>query len=479
MKIFISYKDILLTILFSGLFLFSCAEEKKPNILFIIVDDLRPELGSFGAEQIISPNIDKLASQGMRFERAYCNVPVCGASRASLMTGVRPAWYRFVNYHTYADKDLPGHLSLPRYLKENGYYTLSRGKVYHHKDDDVNAWSEEPWGPKGDWIGWQAYITEDSKGRIQKNSDPDKPYSVLGPAWEIADTADNAYPDGVLAEKAIDDLQKLSQKDQPFFLALGFVKPHLPFNAPKKYFDMYNHDSVAVASNPFVPENAPKESIHNSGELRGGYIDVPKSTPLPDDYARWLVHGYQACVSYTDAQIGKVLNELERLDLEDDTIVILWGDHGWNLGEHTMWCKHCNYQTSLRAPIILKAPDFDGGKASKALVEYVDIYPTLIELCGLPIPEHCDGKSFRPLLENPDLEWKDAVFSRYIKGETIATQRFLYSEWRDSSDGPVTARMMYDHQNDPDENKNIAEYPEYQQDVKKLEQMLHQARLEW
>ena len=470
---------VLVFLFMAGAFLWSCTTPKKPNILFIAIDDLRPELGSFGAERIISPNIDKLASQGVRFERAHCNVPVCGASRASLMTGVRPSWNRFVTYYTYADKDLPGHLSLPGYLKQNGYYTLSRGKIYHHKDDDVDSWSEPPWGPKGDWVGWQAYITEESKAKMKKNQDPDKPYSVFGPAWEIADMADNAYPDGVTAEKAIEDLNKLSQKDQPFFLAVGFVKPHLPFNAPKKYFDMYNHDSIVVASNPFIPENAPEESIHNSGELRGGYIDVPKSSPLPDDYARWLIHGYQACVSYVDAQVGKVLNELERLELDDDTIVILWGDHGWNLGEHTMWCKHCNYETSLRAPIILKAPGINGGKASNALIEFIDIYPTLVEMCGLPVPRHCDGKSFQPLLENPHLPWKEHIFSRYHHGETITTKRYQYSEWRDSEDGPVIARMLYDHENDPDENKNVAEHADYQQQVTKLEKVLHQARKQW
>lgn len=446
--------------------------QQKPNILFIAVDDLRPELGCYGEEHIISPNIDRLASQGVLFKNSHCNIPVCGASRASLLTGVRPTSQRFVNYHTWADKDLPGHLSLPRYLKENGYYTVSNGKVYHHQTDDLPAWSEAPWRPEGDWIGWQAYIDEETKKNIHVDKDPDSPYNFNGPAWEMPDCDDSDYPDGMIADKTISDLERLAKRETPFFLAAGFLKPHLPFNAPKKYWDLYDHDEIKLAENPYIPENAPKESIHNFGELRGGYTNVPESTPLPDDYARWLVHGYQACVSYTDAQIGRVLKKLEDLGLADNTIVIVWGDHGWNLGEHTMWCKHCNYETSLSAPIIVKAPGMKKNRATNALVEFVDIYPSLVDLCGLSVPEHCEGSSFVPLMKKPDQPWKKATFSRYQKGNTVTTQRFQYTEYREMDTDKLLSRMMYDHDRDPEENINVAELPEYADDVKKMEALL-------
>ncbi|MFC1551574.1 sulfatase [Candidatus Latescibacterota bacterium] len=445
---------------------------KKPNVLFIAVDDLRPELSCYGETQIISPNIDRLASGGTLFTRSHCNVPVCGASRASLLTGVRPLWDRFVNYQTRADEDLPGHLSLPRFLKNNSYHTISNGKIYHHKDDDPGGWSEPAWGPSGDWAGWQAYIADESNRIIEENRKQAGNNAVKGPAWEAPDCADNDYPDGKTADKTIEDLRRLAQKDQPFFLAAGFLKPHLPFNAPKKYWDLYDHDSIELTDNPYRPQNVPDQAIHNSGELRGGYSNVPESTPLPEDYARWLVHGYYACVSYTDAQIGKLLNELDRLGLRDNTVVILWGDHGWNLGEHTMWCKHCNFETSLRAPVIISAPGYDGSQKSDALVEYVDIYPTIAELCGFDIPGHCEGISFVPLMSDPGRKWKDAVFSRWIKGDTVTTKRYQYTQWRNEDGGPVTARMLYDHDTDPDENVNVAENPKYARAAAEMSKML-------
>lgn len=445
---------------------------KPNNILFIAVDDLRPELGCYGNSQIKSPNIDRLASQGTKFINAYCNIPVCGASRASLLTSVRPSRNRFVNYNTWADKDLPDHLSLPRYLKNNGYYTVSLGKVYHHREDDLNGWSEFPWRPSGDWLGWQAYITKESEELIQSNPRPDEPNRIAGPAWEIADCSDSDYPDGKIADKAIEYLNLLHRESQPFFLAVGFLKPHLPFNAPKKYWDLYQHDAIPLAPNPYPPANVPKSALHNSGELRNGYINVPDSNPLPDDYAQWLVHGYYACVSYTDAQIGRLLAELERLGLSDNTTVILWGDHGWNLGEHTLWCKHCNFKTSLRAPLIIKSPGINHNQTSAGLVEFVDIYPTVAALSGLPVPAHCEGTSLVPLIESPPSKWKSALFSRWKDGETIRTHRYAYTEWRRSDDSDIYARMLYDLQDDPAENINIADMPENLDLVNKLSSML-------
>jgi len=438
-----------------------CSREEPPqqrNILFIAVDDLRPELGCFGASHIYSPNIDRLAERGMMFTNAHCNVPVCGASRASLLTGVRPTLERFVTYYTRADEDLPGHLSLPRYLKDHGYTTLSLGKVYHHADDDPEAWSKTAWKAPRNGGAWRDYREQYVPDSLLDSENA----RMIGPAWEIGECPDTGYADGKLAVQALKELDSLSMQESPFFLAVGFNKPHLPFNAPKKYWDLYDHASIELAPNSYRPENAPDRSIHRFGELSGGYLGVPDTIPLTDDYSRWLRHGYYACVSYMDAQVGKLLAKLEELGLTQNTIVILWGDHGWNLGEHTMWCKHCNYETSLRAPIIVSAPGQKTTGRSEALVEFVDIYPTLAELARLPIPEHCEGRSMVPLLADPNQSWKEATYSFWHNGLTMRTERYQYTEWLDKETGKPLDRMLYDHEEDPDENVNIAALPEYQ-----------------
>ena len=437
------------------------AGKKRPNVLFIAVDDLRPQLGCYGHKQMLSPNIDRLGAEGVIFLRSYCQVPVCGASRASLMTGVRPTANRFLGYNTWAEKDLPGALSIAKHFRNNGYHTISNGKIFHHRTDCLDGWSEEPWRPKG---GWRNYLLEKNKKLTEKN--PDR----KGPAYEAADVPDNAYFDGMIADKGISDLRLMKKMDEPFFLALGFLKPHLPFNAPKKYWDLYKREEIDLADNPFRPKGAPDAALHNWGELRA-YHDIPPKGPLSDDMARTLVHGYYACVSYTDAQIGRVLAELDRLGLWDDTVVVLWGDHGWNLGEHSLWCKHCNFETSLHSPLIVRAPGIKAGGRTNALTEYLDIYPSLCELCELPLPGHLQGKSFVPLLKNPNLPWQKAVFSRYFKGDSVKTDRYRYTEWRDRN-GNVYARMLYDHSIDLVENVNIAERPENKEVVKKLSKMI-------
>ncbi|MHC4742749.1 MAG: sulfatase, partial [Planctomycetota bacterium] len=314
---------------------FGRSGRKRPNVLFIAVDDLRPQLGCYGHKQMISPNIDRLAAEGVTFLRSYCQVPVCGASRASLLTGTRPTRNRFLGYATWAEKDYPGATVLPKHFKSNGYHTISNGKIFHHRTDCKDGWSEPAWHPRGDG-NWRNYVTTESKRIARGNSGG-------GPAYESADVPDNAYFDGKIADKGISDLRCLKDMDKPFFLALGFLKPHLPFNAPKKYWDMYKREEIDLADNPFRPKGAPDAALHNWGELRS-YAGIPKKGPLSEDMARTLVHGYYACVSCTDAQIGRVLDELKRLGLDDNTIVVLWGDHGWNLGEHGLWCKHCNFE---------------------------------------------------------------------------------------------------------------------------------------
>lgn len=437
---------------------------EKPNVLFIVVDDLRPELNCYGKTQIISPNIDKLAGAGMMFTRSYCNIPVCGASRASILSGIRPNFHRFLNYDCRLDKDVPGLVSLPMHFKNNSYTTVSLSKVFHHQNDGAGSW-DKVWMPESEVKqSWRDYVTEE-------NIQLDTGDRSRGNPYEKADVPDEAYKDGKTAQQAIRELESFAKSDKPFFLAVGFLKPHLPFNAPSKYWDLYPEGQLKLADNPFRPKNAPDHAMHNFGELRA-YNQIPPTGPVPDSVALKLVHGYYACVSYTDAQIGKVLKALDDLGLAENTIVVLWGDHGWNLGDHGLWCKHCNFETALHTPLLIKAPGKKAGLKSDALVEYVDVYPTLCELAGLSKPFHLQGTSLVPLLEIPQMEWKDAVFSRWIKGETIITANHTYTEWFDDKTGVKTARMLYNLNNDPHENENIAEYAENAELVNRLSEKL-------
>jgi iduronate 2-sulfatase len=446
----------------------SAQDVVKPNVLFLAVDDLRPELACYGKTHITSPNIDRLAKTGFVFERAYCMVPTCGASRASLMTGLRPARGRFVSYNAYAQKDAPRITTLNTHFKNNGYHTVSNGKVFHHADDSDQGWSEKVWRPTGSGLGYR--LEENQK--IARERGKKLGRRGRGPPFESADVPDLEYPDGQIAAKAIDDLRRLKDKEEPFFLAVGFLKPHLPFVAPKKYWDLYHHGSIRLPSNYHRPKNAPKQAIHGSGELRS-YVGVPDKGMVSDEMARNLIHGYYASVSFADSQVGKVLNELDRLGLAENTIVVLWGDHGWNLAEHTLWCKHSCFETSMHAPLIVRAPGVtNGGERTNALTEFVDIYPSLCELAGLHLPVHLHGKSFVPLLKNPDLEWKPAAIGRFKNGDTIRTDQFRFSEYTQSN-GNLSSRMLYDHQQDPGENINISEEAGRAETVKKLTAELH------
>jgi len=452
---------------------------EKPNVLFIIVDDLRPELACYGSDHVISPNIDQLAREGTLFSRSYCQVPVCGASRASFLTGMRGTRERFTSFASIADEDAPGITGLPKHFKEHGYHTISNGKVYHHYEKDgAGGWSETPWHPNG-WVeapwypkgNWANYLTiENIILNQREGSLPGRDFDTFGRPYEAADVPDNAYFDGVIAEKTIKDLKRLASNDKPFFLAAGFKKPHLPFNAPKRYWDMYERSEIDLADNPFIPENAPEASLTYLWELNR-YVGIPVNPPVPDSMARTLIHGYYACVSYVDAQIGKVLSELGSLGLRENTIVVLIGDHGWHLGEHGLWSKFTNYEEALKAPMIVSAPRLKEGQLSSALVEYVDLYPTLCDLCNLPNPEHLDGSSFVPLLEDSNNKWEEVAFSRFRDGESVKTDRYRYTEWTDD-EGEVYARMLYDHHVDPGENKNISELPENKQIVEDLSKIL-------
>jgi iduronate 2-sulfatase len=436
--------------------------QQRPNVLFIAVDDLRPQLGCYGQSQMVTPNIDRLAAQGTLFNRSYCMVPTCGASRASLMTSIRPARNRFINHLAWAERDAKGITTLNTHFKTHGYTTLSNGKVFHHPEDNAQGWSEPAWRPNRT----QTYLHPDNQATAAKND--------RGPAYESADVADDAYADGQLAQKAIDDLRRLKEQNQPFFLAVGFFKPHLPFVAPKKYWDLYEREQIQLPDPYAPPQDAPDEAIHNSGELRA-YAGIPKTGVLPEELARTLIHGYYACVSYTDAQVGKVLDELNRLGLADNTIVVLWGDHGWNLGEHTLWCKHCCFETSMRTAFIVKAPGVAGGQKTDGLIEYIDVYPSLCELAGLPVPAHVQGRSFVPLLRDPAGPGKEVAVGRFQNGDTIRTDTHRYSEYTTPAGAPQ-AHMLYDHDADPGETVNLSLRAEHEAAVRALRQQLHETK---
>jgi iduronate 2-sulfatase len=443
--------------------------EKQLNVLFVAVDDLRPQLNAYGVDWILSPNIDKMAARGTVFKRAYCQQAVCAPSRASVLSGCRPATTSIYDLQTPLRSVMPDVVTLPQHFKNHDYETVSIGKIYHHRQDDLEGWSRPPFRSEGDWKG-RGYLTDEAIEVIKQTDAEQKATGSsrrgLGPAFEAADVPDEGYHDGKDAQAAIEALQDLATLDRPFFLALGFHKPHLPFNAPKRYWDMYDRDAIPLAANPFEPEGVTPFSLTNFGELRG-YFGIPEEGRVPDEIARKLIHGYAACVTYMDAQFGKVIDELERLGLRENTVVILWGDHGWKLGEHDSWCKHTNFEIDARAPMLIQAPGYEGGQPTDALVEFVDMYPSLCELCELPIPEHTEGTSFVPLLEDANRDWKTAAFSQYprrggdVMGTTMRTDRYRYTEWRDTETDEVLARELYDHQEDPQENVNLAVQADY------------------
>jgi iduronate 2-sulfatase len=433
-------------------------EFQKPNVLFIAVDDLRPELNFYGEGHIVSPHLDKLAQESMVFDRAYCNVPVCGASRASLLTGARPTRHRFINFSTKKDVDFPEAISLPKVFKTNGYTTISNGKIFHHGQDDSLAWNEI-WHPDGNI---RDYLLDENIALNAGGKTRGRPY-------EAADVSDSKYFDGRIADKGIADLHKLKDQKDPFFLALGFMKPHLPFNAPQKYWDLYKQEDIHLPENYVQPETTPSKAFHNSGELRS-YFDVPKRGSVDEAMAKTLIHGYYACVSYVDAQIGRVLQELEELGLAENTIVVLWGDHGWNLGNHQLWCKHCTFESSLRTPLIMKVPNSNSGKHSSSIVEFIDIYPSLCELAGIDLPAHLEGESFVPIIHGKSRE-KDYAVSKFNDAVTLVKGNYFYTEWTDD-EGIAYELMLFDHSADPLELDNLAEKTAYQETVDQLSKEL-------
>ena len=451
------------------------AEMARPNVLFIAVDDLKPVLGCYGDKVVKSPNIDRLAARGVVFDRAYCNQAVCAPSRNALMTGVRPTTLGIYDLGTNFRRASSNAVTLSQYFMQHGYRAEALGKIYHvghGNHEDPASWSVPHWQQQS-----IAYMLPESRANqsltreeaLFANQQADK--LPRGAAHESAPVADSEYPDGKIADEAIRRLQAAKAKPgEPFFLAVGFLKPHLPFCSPKKYWDLYDRASFKLPTLRTPPEGAPKYAPTTWGELRQ-YSDMPTNGPVTDEQARTLIHGYHAAVSFMDAQLGRVLDELDRLRLATNTIIVLWGDHGWHLGDHGMWCKHSNYEQAARIPLIVSAPGVAkaGAHAANALVESVDLYPTLAELAGLPapqVPQGIEGRSFVPTLRDPKLGTKDYILHVYPRSERIGravrTSRYRLVEWKVPGSSPESADLeLYDYEKDPLETKNLADaHPE-------------------
>jgi arylsulfatase A-like enzyme len=444
---------------------------ERPNVLFIAVDDLRPELGCYGEQVIHSPNIDRLAASGLMLNRAYCQFAVCNPSRVSLMTGLRPDSTKVWDLATRFRQTIPDVVTLPQQFKKHGYHAVSYGKIFHNPWPDNQSWSEPHAWPKSSlWSDEAIQRRKEYQEKMRAEGKSEQAIKrIRAQATEIVDIPDDQHIDGAIAGQALAAMRRLAKQNQPFFLAAGFVRPHLPFVVPRKYWELYDRDAIPLAANRFLPNGAPAFAMNTMYELRD-YMDfagtpTPTKGSLTEAEQRRLKHGYYASVSFVDSLIGSLLAELDKLDLADDTIVVLWGDHGWKLGEHNSWCKQTNYEIDARVPLIVRVPGAQSnGKTTDALVEFVDIYPTLCELAGLPLPEHLEGKSMTPLLSNPDQSFKRAAFSQFrrrdgpipLMGYAMRTARYRYIEWQDRRNGRVVETELYDHERDPLENTNLA-----------------------
>ena len=434
----------------------------RPNVLFIAVDDLRPNLGCYGDELAITPNIDGLAARGVRFNRAYCQVAVCNPSRASLMTGLKPDTLGVWTLPIHFREARPAAVTLPQWLRKSGYTAVSHGKIYHNPTPDPQSWSE----PIRDRPRLPAFYPEGTPQRLRDEMAklPNRDWrkkNLRGPATASPDLPDNKLLDGARTDMCIEDLRRLGKSDEPFFLAMGYIRPHLSFVAPKKYWDMYDPQSFSVLTGEQTPEGAPRYSMHNNSEF-AHYVDQMKM-PAPwndnevaEPAARRLIHGYHACVSYVDAQIGRLLNALDEEGLTKNTIVVLWSDHGYKLGEYRGWGKMTNYEIDARVPLIISAPDMKdtAGKSTESLAELLDLYPTLCELTGVEAPEFAEGKSLVPILRDPTAKVHEMAVSQYYRrpaadeeymGYAMRTDKYRYVEWRDFKTGEMKAQELYEH----------------------------------
>ncbi|WP_182869148.1 sulfatase [Stieleria mannarensis] len=472
----------------------------RPNILFIGIDDLRPELGCYGADYIHSPNIDRLSRQGVRFERAYCQWAVCMPSRASLLSGLRPD--AFQGKSNQFRKLVPDVVTLPQHFKNHGYFTQSFGKIYH------GAWETAYVGNSyQDPVSWSAprfassprYYFSDEGVRIAREifqrsrdkflagvakdpSDPDQwtRHFVRGLATEAPDVSDDLPGDGQIAVAALRALRTRHDAPEPFFLAVGFMKPHLPFVAPRRYWDLYDPDTIPPVSVPERPVGAPEFAVQSGAGEVNQYVDRSRGLVSPER-TRHLRHGYAACVSYIDALVGRLLDELDGLGIRDNTLVVLWSDHGYKLGEFGAWAKHTNFELDTRVPLIISGPGLPQDRRCDALVELVDLHPTLSELAGLPIHAGVQGESFAANVRAPAAPGQEIAVSQYPKagymGYTIRTKSHRYTEWRpvNATDEDAAYRELYAYGSDGIERENLADRPEHHAVQKALKQRLNEA----
>lgn len=449
----------------------SQGQRERPNVLFICVDDLRPELGYYGNKLIKSPHLDKLASESLVFMNHYVQVPTCGASRSSMLTGMLPRTETQLSNEAIRklisgepEGEIPE--TFIHHLRRNGYYTVGIGKISHYADGLLYGYNDDPKGAKrelpyswdemlfdaGKWgTGWNAFFGYADGSNRQSKEKMVKPY-------EGADVDDEDYPDGLTAQLAVNKLKELAEKNEPFFLGVGFFKPHLPFNAPKKYWDMYDEAEIPITPSPDIPAHVNPASLHNSGEFNQYLLGEEKpalSQAVSDAYAKKIKHAYFASVSYVDAQIGKVLDQLEQLGLSENTIVVVWSDHGWHLGDHRVWGKHTIFERALKSPLIIKAPGLKRKSAlCEKIVSSIDIYPSLMELCGVDMPHKTDGTSFVRLLKNPNSnKWEDKSYGYFNNGITVRTKQYRLTRYFREEEPTIE---LYDHQEDPYENHNIA-----------------------
>lgn len=428
------------------------SQAKKQNIVMIMVDDLRPVLGIYGDNNAHTPNMDALAAQGVTFTQAYANVPVCGASRASMLTGIRPTKSRFIDYKAVAEKDAPGAKSLPQVLRESGYHTMAIGKIFHTGSD----LAEESWSEKIQHSGMPhaTRLNPDSENYLKGKKNSKR---INGPWYETVDVADEAYPDGKVKEKALTALTRLAKQDQPFFLGVGFIRPHLPFYAPKKYYDLHPKEKFSPFFHREKPKNAP-DSLRGSGEIHTYHHK--EYTFNSDAFHVSSLQGYYASVSYIDALVGDVVAQIDRLGLRDNTTIMMISDHGFNLGEHNFWTKHTMLETSLRIPMIVSGPDLAKNKKTDALVELLDVFPTITEITNLTAPTQIEGESFVKSLKDPALKHKKQIYSRFKAGDSIVTDDFIFTSYT-TKDNQIE-EMLYDHKTDPHEINNVVHEPSYQ-----------------
>jgi len=449
---------------------FSCIQKSKvtpPNILFICVDDLRPQTGAYGEKYMVTPNLDQLASEGRLFNKHYAIVPTCGASRFSMLNAVYPKTREQLENSIFR-KNLKSPTTKPEslveVLKQGGYYTVGMGKISHSGDGLIyektdasapvmelpNSWDEFHYNP-GNWGKGDDAILGYAGGENRQS------LFRQVPPYERGEVDDVGYPDGLMANLAVDQLDNLKNSKKPFFLAVGFFKPHLPFTAPAKYWDLYDEQNLPLAKVQNIPENTSRASFHNSSEFNKyekGEERPDLDHPLSAGYSRLIRHAYFASVSYVDAQIGKVLDALKAKGLADNTIVVIWGDHGWHLGDQSIWGKHTLSEYSLRSTLIIKAPGMkDPGKPSNAVVESIDIFPTLMELVGLRVPDFVDGKSLSNIIDDSQGRSDGIAFGYYRNGLSLRTDRYRLTRYFREQQPTIE---LYDYKIDPHESNNVA-----------------------